>query len=190
MHPIDIVFVGLAFDVAGAVILAKGFIVKTWDEARLESLSLYGANSHYIRGALLQRAEAITGALLLVVGYFLQMGANLTGAVEASTLGWANSVARLGLICLATWAVSWCCWRLAIRLEDVAAYRRMCSHPYQPIQWVPEGEQHQIARNLHFLRMRRKRGETDEQARLRIEQYRSRLWAKYGTDGINTGGNP
>jgi hypothetical protein len=180
MHPIDIVFAGLAFDLAGAVVLAKGFMFKRWDDARVESLTIASANSHYIRSALLQRVEAIVGATLLAVGYALQMWGNLHGGVEASQLGSVNTTGRLALLCASVWALSWLCWRVAIACADAGWYRRMCSNPYTPIAWKPEADESQIARQVQLLRMRRQHGETDDAVRARIERRRVTLWAKHG----------
>jgi len=120
MHSIDIVFAGLALDVAGAVVLAKGFMLKRWEDARVESLTISGSNSHYIRSALLQRSEAVVGGCLLAFGYGLQMWGNLHGGVQTSTLGWVNSLGRLAGLCAAMWGLSWIAWRVGIARVDAS----------------------------------------------------------------------
>ena len=53
MHPYDIIFAGLALDIVGAVILAKGFILKIPQSAYYEALMIFGSNSHLLKSSIL-----------------------------------------------------------------------------------------------------------------------------------------
>jgi hypothetical protein len=77
IHPYDLIFTGLVFDIAGALMLAKGFMFKNARVAFYESLVLFGGNSHSLKSAIFQRAEACVGGLFLALGFILQIWGNL-----------------------------------------------------------------------------------------------------------------
>lgn len=90
---------GLALDISGAIVLAKGFIAKSLWYAFYESRTMMGGNVFILKSALFQRAEAIAGAMLLVAGFILQIiGSHATepARVFDGVRGWCG----LGLAAL------------------------------------------------------------------------------------------
>jgi hypothetical protein len=77
MHPTDVALLGLALDIGGAILLARGFVMKHLEEAYYESRTFLDGNVFLLKSALLQRAEAWGGAILLVVGFLLQIFGSL-----------------------------------------------------------------------------------------------------------------
>ena len=106
MHPYDFIFAGLALDLVGAVVLAKGFMFKNPQVAHYESLAIVGSNPFLLKSSILQRGEACVGAALLVVGFLLQIWGNLHGGIAAAELGWVNSIDRMLLVMIGAVAVA------------------------------------------------------------------------------------
>lgn len=72
-HPSDVAVVGLGLDIAGAVLLARGFMMKHLQDIQDEVQTVAGGNQFLLKSGLFQRAEARAGGSLLFVGFLLQM---------------------------------------------------------------------------------------------------------------------
>jgi hypothetical protein len=68
----EIAAFGLALDIAGAILLAKGFMLKRIDAIVRESGSYYGYNAHLRNSLVEQTVEARFGIVFLVSGFFCQ----------------------------------------------------------------------------------------------------------------------
>jgi hypothetical protein len=91
MHATDVALFGLALDISGAVLLARGFMVKTLPEMSYESATFFGRNVFLLRSGLLQRTEAWGGAILLFFGFVLQILGSLKvfpDSVPRVIVGW------------------------------------------------------------------------------------------------------
>lgn len=113
IHPYDLIFSGMALDIVGAVILAKGFMFKNPEDAYRESQTMIGGNDPFLKSTLLQREEAGVGAFFLIAGLFLQICGNLHGGIAASEPGWINSPLRMIGVIFAVFIVGVCFLRLA-----------------------------------------------------------------------------
>src|SRR3990172_4203889 len=181
MHPYDIIFAGLALDIVGAVILAKGFILKIPQSAYYEALMIFGSNSHLLKSSILQRAEAQVGASLLVLGFLLQMWGNLHGGIAATEPGWVDSVARMlfiGMVAVAI-AAGWLC--LALSGARTTFYRIFFRNFSAQNMLKPQASD---ATWYHrwslLLDIKRRYGESDEQLLARLEARRLGLGHRYG----------
>jgi hypothetical protein len=95
MNSYDVIFFGLWTEICAGVVFASSFMLKTPEATADEVAMRFGQNIAMFRSALFQRAEAWCGAVLLVVGFALQLTGTYWSAVEPSGLGLLNSVPRL-----------------------------------------------------------------------------------------------
>jgi hypothetical protein len=98
-------------DIVGAVILAKGFMFNEARSAFYESQTVSGANSHILKSALLQRAEAWVGALFLILGFGCRYGAISTTGYRRSSLAGSTQLHACSLCCFASQG---CARRIAV----------------------------------------------------------------------------
>jgi len=186
VHPYDLIFSGLSFDIVGALVLAKGFMLKAPHSAYYESLMIYGGNKHLLKSALEQRAEAQVGAGLLVLGFFLQMWGNLHGGISANEPGWIDSTPRLLIVvavsCVFGGLLLYCNVRAAR-----ARFYRMFFHNYAKDTklTIEPGDPTKMERMGELLGIARKRGETDEQFLGRIQDRYTVLGQRYGSQTRN-----
>ena len=82
MSPSAVTAGGLVLDIAGAIILVRGLVLKRPEEALEESTPRYDFNAALDAGLAAQTADAQVGAALLVFGFGVQM---------ATALGWHES---------------------------------------------------------------------------------------------------
>jgi uncharacterized membrane protein (DUF485 family) len=68
--------IGLMFDIAGATILAFGFMSKTTDKIFDEASTKWNGNSTVVESLLAQKIEAWVGLILLAIGFILQLIGN------------------------------------------------------------------------------------------------------------------
>ena len=113
MNSVDLVLVGLSSDIVGAVVLAKGFMLKRPSEAWRESRTFSGGNGQMLKSALLQKAEAWVGMLFLVGGFLLQLGGTW-GRTEVNQ-NWINTWPRLLLLFTLMGLAGWIATLLARR---------------------------------------------------------------------------
>jgi signal transduction histidine kinase len=73
----DVALVGLSVDISGAILLARGFMMKGVLDIYDETGTRLGRNLAMVKSAMLQRVEAWAGAGLLFVGFALQILAAL-----------------------------------------------------------------------------------------------------------------
>jgi hypothetical protein len=114
---------GLALDISGAVVLAKGFIAKSLWHAFYESRTMSGGNVFILKSALFQRAEAIAGAGLLVAGFVLQIVGSHAAApahVFDGIIGWCG----LGVVAASLSLVG-------VRIAAVAARRTFLRYMFR-----------------------------------------------------------
>ena len=101
MHATDVTLAGLALDISGAVLLARGFMMKALPEMFYESRTFSDGNVYLLRSGLLQRSEAWGGAILLMVGFLLQILGSLRlfpDSAPRMIVGWPG---LLGLLVIA-----------------------------------------------------------------------------------------
>lgn len=181
MHPYDLIFVGLALDLVGAVVLAKGFMFKDPRAAHYKSLTIVGGNPFVLRSSIQQRGEAYVGASLLVLGFLLQIWGNLHGGIAASQPGWINSGERMltvlaGAIGVAIIAVCIVTSRArtqfyAIFFHGMSAETKLASTAGDPT-WYD--------RMSTLLDLKRRREETNAQLLGRIQERWNELVKQYG----------
>lgn len=179
IQPYDFIFVGLACDIVGAVILAKGFTLKEARAAFYESQTVFGANSHLLRSALLQRAEAQVGALFLILGFALQIWGNLHGGIAAIKPGWLNSFARMLAMLLCVAGLSFLCLHMALRLARAAFYEIFFRNYIGGKLTVPEGDPTWLDRMAQLVDLKRRRNEPDVDLLGRIETRRAVLGSRH-----------
>lgn len=98
MHSRDVALVGLAVDIAGAILLARSFMVKGVIDIYDETATRVGRNLALVKSTMIQRSEAWGGAALLFIGFALQIIAALeVGAGAAAFSGWWGLVVLLGI---------------------------------------------------------------------------------------------
>ena len=131
MNPYDVIFVGLSFDIAGGFALASGFMLKRPTDTFRESRNYYGYNLFLIKSSMLQRAEAWAGALLLALGFVLQMYGYFHGGVTAKDFGIINSEVRLLELLLVVGLLS-TLWVLGWRHVAKRKFRRFQAQLYDP----------------------------------------------------------
>lgn len=181
MHPYDIIFVGLVMDVAGAVILAKGFMFKSPQVAYFEALMIAGSNPHFFKSALLQRVEAQIGAAFLVIGFLLQIWGNLHGGIAASEAGWIDSVEKVLLVAAVTAAAAAMALYFVSRRARQEFYR-LFFRSYKPNQNLapPDNDATWYDRLSMILDLKRRSGESDNQFLERVRQRYAALGTRYG----------
>ncbi len=106
-NPYDLAFIGLSIDMAGGVVLALSFMLKTPVDAADEAATRSGQDMALFWSAIFQRSEAWCGALLLAVGFLLELAGNFENAAGPSELGILHSRSRVVVVCLAVWSLSW-----------------------------------------------------------------------------------
>jgi hypothetical protein len=180
MHPYDLIFVGLALDLVGAVVLAKGFMFKNPQAAHYESLSIVGSNPFVLRSAILQRGEACVGAALLVVGFFLQIWGNLHGGIAASEPGWVNSLGRMLLILMGAIAVAIISVCLVTSNAKAKFHRILFRDVSADVKLNPTpSDSTWYDRMSLLLELKRNRGETDAELLTRIQTRWGELVKQY-----------
>lgn len=181
MHPFDLIFIGLALDVAGALALAKSFMLKDPQDAYYEGLPVLGGNNSLLKSALSQRGEARVGGSLLVVGFLLQMWGNLHGGIAATEPGWINSTSRMITVAiLAGIAAAGLLW-LAGRQARIAFYRIFFRNYAGQTKLHPiQDDATWFDRTGRLYDMKRKTSESDEAFLARLEQRRIELGKRYG----------
>ena len=181
MHPYDLIFSGLAFDVVGAVVLAKGFMLKDPQDAYYEGLPVFGGNNLLLKSALLQRGEARVGGGLLIVGFLLQMWGNLHGGIAATQPGWINSTGRMVLAVAASVVLGVLLVKATAHRAKAQFYRIFFRNYSGQTKLHPtEGDATWFDRTGRFLDVKRRRGESNEQLLSRLEQRRIELGRRYG----------
>jgi hypothetical protein len=180
MHPYDFIFVGLALDLVGAVVLAKGFMFKNPQAAHFESLTIVGSNPFLLKSSILQRGEACAGAGLLVAGFLLQIWGNLDGGIAASEPGWVNSLGRMLLVAIAAVAVAIALVCLVTSNARAKFYhiffRQFPADARLPTPSDPTWHD----RMSLLLDLKRQRGETDAELFTRLEMRWIELVKQYG----------
>lgn len=181
MHPYDFIFVGLALDLVGAVVLAKGIMFKNPQAAHYESLSIVGSNPFVLRSAILQRGEACVGAALLVVGFFLQMWGNLHGGIAATEPGWVNSLGRMLLIWMGAVAVATISVCLVASNAKAKFHRIFFRKVSADVKLNPTpSDSTWYDRMSLLLELKRNSGETDAELLTRVQTRWSELVKQYG----------
>jgi len=98
MHATDVTLSGLALDISGAVLLARGFMMKALPEMFYESRTFSDGNIHLLRSGLFQRSEAWGGAILLMLGFMLQILGSLRlfpHSAPRMIVGWPGFIGLL-----------------------------------------------------------------------------------------------
>jgi hypothetical protein len=179
IHPYDWIFTGLVFDIAGAVILAKGFMFKKPKVAFYESRTMFGGNPHVLKSALLQRAEAWVGGAFLAFGFILQMWGNLDGGVTATDLGRVNSLGRVLALLIAVFVFAWISLRLTQYRARTVFYRIWFQDYTGKPLTVPPGDPTWLDRQAVLLDIPRQRQESDASLLTRVQAKHATLGAKY-----------
>jgi hypothetical protein len=179
MHAYDIIFTGIALDLVGAVVLAKGFMVKNPQRAYFEALTVVGANLHLLRSALIQRIEAQIGAAFLTGGFLLQIWGALSGGISANEPGVISTFPRaLGLVCAAA-GLAWLCLRLGGRHANSAFYPVLFSDSTFTAPLPSNQSKGWNIRMAEILGVRPQPGEPGVELYGRIERRRAELAAQY-----------
>jgi hypothetical protein len=179
IHPYDLIFTGLDFDIAGTLILAKGLMFKNPTDAFYESRTIMGGNYHVLKSALLQRAEARVGGAFLTFGFGLQIWGNLDGGVAVTDLGWVNSWRRVlaVLIAIGIFAV------MSLKFEPWrtrSTFRQQYYEQDTPeTLTVPKNDPTWLHRRAVLLDIRRRRHESDAWLLARVQARHATLRAKY-----------
>jgi hypothetical protein len=100
MHTTDVTLAGLALDISGAVLLARGFMMKALPEMFYESRTFFDGNVYLLRSGLLQRSEAWGGAVLLMLGFVLQILGSLRLFPDSAPriiVGWPGLIGLLAV---------------------------------------------------------------------------------------------
>jgi hypothetical protein len=181
MHPFDLIFIGLACDVVGAVVLAKSFMLKDPQDAYYEGLPVFGGNKSLLKSALLQRSEARVGGAFLVAGFVLQMWGNLHGGIAATQPGWINSTWRMVLVTVMSACVALVALWIA-RRQSSAAFHQILFRDYsgQTKLHPTEGDATWFDRTGRLYDTKRRAGESDQAFLARLEQRRIALGKRYG----------
>jgi hypothetical protein len=136
VHSKDVALLGLAVDIAGAVLLARGFMMKSIMDIYDETRTRLGGSLSLVKSAMIQRAEAWGGAGLLMLGFFLQILAALeVGAGEPLFAGWFGLLVLLTLAGALFGAFYWLCDRTGRHRFYDWALRNYDSKPFT----MPEG---------------------------------------------------
>ncbi len=181
MHPFDVIFVGLALDVAGALVLAKSFMLKDPQDAYYEGLPVFGGNNGLLKSALLQRGEARVGGSLLVVGFVLQMWGNLHGGIAASEPGWINSTGRMILVGILVGIATVCFVAFAGHQSRRAFYHVFFRNYAGQTKLHPaDGDATWFDRTGRLYDLKRRTEEPNEAFLGRLEQRRVELGKRYG----------
>jgi len=186
MHPYDFIFAGLALDIVGAVVLAKGFMLKNPQVAYYEGLMIVGVNSHLLQTSLLQRAEAQVGAGLLVLGFALQVWGNLHGGIEATGPGWVDSITRMLIVVLGAVVVAAVWLYVALSRARAKFYRIFFRNFSAEAILIPQAQDTTWYHRMSLLlNIKRRRGESDVQFLPRLEARRVELGTRYGGQADN-----
>ncbi len=181
MHPYDFIFAGLALDLVGAVLLAKGFMFKNPQASYFESLMIYGRNPHVLKSSLVQRAEAQIGAALLVLGFLFQICGNLHGGIAATEPGWVNSPERMLLVLFVVVIATIIVLYLATSSAHAQFYRIFFrDFSVDAALKPPSNDATWYERLSLILDLRRHRGESDADFLPRLETRRLELGRQYG----------
>lgn len=106
----DLFLVGLALDITGAILLAKGLLLSPRALARLNTNWGVGYGQHEDR--LRNRVDGAYGVRCLVVGFCLQaFGYLLAISGVSSETGTGRAIAGVALAAVAA-GIAWTAWRL------------------------------------------------------------------------------
>ena len=181
MHPYDYIFSGLALDVVGAMVLAKGFMLKDPQAAYYEGLMIFGSNPHLLKSALLQRAEARVGAGFLIIGFLLQIWGSLHGGIAASEPGWINSTWRVLGVLAAAAGLAWLLLCIMLQRARAQLYHIFFRKYSQEEKLNPvANDPSWFDRFAKLLDVRRRWGESDADLLIRLEKQRVRLGTRHG----------
>jgi len=183
IHPYDFIFTGLACDIAGAVILAKGFMFKEARAAFYESRTVGGGNSHLLKSALLQRAEAQVGGLFLILGFVLQIWGNFHGGIAAIEYGWLNSITRMFAMLLCIAGLSFLCLHVALRWARATFYQIFFLNYKGEDMTIPEGDPTLFDRMAQLIDLKRRRKESNIDLLGRVNARRKVIGSKYAGKG-------
>lgn len=179
MHAYDLIFIGLASDVVGATILAKGFMFKEPLDMYFESMAIFGRNHHVLKSALLQRGEAVVGAAFMVIGFLLQIWGSLHGGIEATQPGSIENMPRAVGVLGAVGIAGWLCLRTAHGLAKRQFYLGMFrTNPLNPLPRQRDDESW-LPRLSRLLELRRKRRESDDDFFVRLQERNEQLCRRY-----------
>jgi len=112
---------GLVLDIAGALILASGLVLKTVEEALDEASPRYDFNASLDASLASQTADAQVGAAVLVAGFLVQ-GAAALGWHEASWWATIAAVVAAGAAAAGAWMFLTRRWR-PMRIRDALFHR-------------------------------------------------------------------
>lgn len=180
MHPYDLIIGGFTLDIIGGLVLVKGPILKGAAEIWQESRTRLGGNSQYVKSALHQKGEAVTGGSLLAIGFLLQIWGAFHGAPQANDLGWINSWQRLALVILTEFLFAGsalCLAWLWARRRFLRIFFRTWTEKSQPIGDDRKGSELDALAQLYYTK--RQKQESDDVLRVRLEQTRRILGKKY-----------
>jgi hypothetical protein len=127
--PYDWIIGGLFVDIAGAVVLASSFMLKTPAQAADEAATRFGQNIALFRSALYQRNEAWCGATLLAGGFIFQMIGNYQNALNTMGVGVLHSWPRVIVAGILSWVLAYLLL-VAFRLD---ARERFLEHVFASV---------------------------------------------------------
>ncbi len=112
----DVALVGLSLDISGAVLLARGFMMKGVLDIYDETGTRLGRNLAMVKSAMLQRSEAWAGAALLIAGFALQILAALeVRSGPRLIIGWLGLIALAAMSAAVFWLSFLACARFGNR---------------------------------------------------------------------------
>ena len=178
MHPYDCIILGLIFDLAGAILLAKGFILKRPQDILREARALSGRNAFLVKSGLYQKAEAWVGGGFLVVGFLAQLWGNFHGAPAANELGLIGQREDLFAVCLGVFGAAWGCLTIAHHRAR-ETFRGYFFGGFDPAKEIEPLRGDDWAGLAWLYDTKRKRGATDDGLRERLELLRRELGVRY-----------
>ena len=110
MSPSAVTAGGLVLDIAGAMIIALGLVLKTPEAALEESTPRWGFNAALDASLAAQTADAQIGAAMLVMGFAVQIAAAL-GWHEESWLATGIALGTAGVAAASAWVFLNRFWR-------------------------------------------------------------------------------
>lgn len=178
VHPYDWIIGGLALDLAGAILLAKGFMLKRPANILREARTLLGRNSFLVKSGLYQKAEAWVGGSFLVFGFLAQLWGNFHGAPAANDLGLIGTAEAMVGLCILVAGLAWGCLSLAHRWAR-ETFRRHFFGAVDPTKEMPPLSGDDWDGLAWLYDTKRQAEETDDDLRERLEQLRRELGLRY-----------